>query len=144
MVNDVTKEVRNNRKAGENICEGTLGMISVFIVYYKTTTVVKRRVASMHNCFMRSKMVHSKAIANMALSISVCTGLLFTPYLISVIIMNVSKMSQAHNATEVSIFIWFTYLESLVNGVYSCIIFTLQIKPVKRLIEGAMVHVILN
>ena len=133
--------LQNVRNVGKlvQICAGILGMICIFILYYKTTKAVKRRIASMHNCFMRSKMVHSKAIANMALSISICTGLLFTPYFIGVIIMNVSKMSQAHNATEVSIFKWFTYLGSLANGVCSCIIFIVQSKPVKRLIKEVII-----
>ena len=128
------KEVRNVGKLVQ-ICAGILGMICIFILYYKTTKAVKHRIASMHNCFMRSTVVYSKAIANMALSISICTGLLFTPYLIGVIIINVSKMSQDQNATDLAIFIWFTYLCSLANGVCSCIIFIVQNKPVKRLIK---------
>ena len=122
------------------ICGGTIGVISVFILYYKTTKTVKIRVSSMHNCILESRMAHCKAIVNVALSISICTGLLFTPYIISVIIMKVNNSYQASNTSELEIFTWFTAVGLPANGICSCVIFILQNKPVKRLIKGIMVR----
>ena len=116
-----------------------MGMFAVFMLYHKTRKRVKIRVSSMNNPVMKSTIAQTKALANTAVSISICTAVLLTPYVIGVIIIDVSKVYQVHNATTVAIFKWFTYLGSLANGVCSCIIFIAQNKPVKRLIKSLII-----
>ena len=118
----------------------TVGMLAVFILYYKTTKTVKSRVSSMNDLFMKSTMVQAKTLSNAALSISICTAMLLTPYVISVIILDISKIPQVQNSTKLAIFRWFTYVSSLANGFCSCIIFIVQNKPVKRLIKEVMMN----
>ena len=122
------------------ISVAALGMISVFILYYKTTRTVKSRVSSLNNPFMKSTMIHSKTIANAAVSSSICTAVLLVPYIIGVIIVNIRNNYQVYQATELAIFKWFTYLGSHANGVCSCIIFIVQNEPVKRVIKSMIVY----
>ena len=121
---------------------GMLGVIAVIFFYCKTTQAVKNRVSSMHNSVMNITMVRIKTFANVALSISICTGVLLALYATGFIIlkMQVKGSYQAHKATELAIFRWFVYVVSLAYGVCSCVIFIAQNKPVKRLIKRMIVH----
>ena len=94
----------------------------------------------MNDLLMKSTMVQAKILSNAALSISICTAMLLTPYVVSVIILDISKVPQAQNSMKLAIFRWFTYVSSLANGFCSCIIFIVQNKPVKRLIKEVMMN----
>ena len=122
------------------LCNAVLGMMAIFVFYYKTIKAVKNRVSSVQNPFMKSTMVQIKALANAAVSISICTALFMTPYVIRVVIRGVNNIYISLDATDLAVFAWFTYLILLANGISSCIIVILQNKPVKRLINGWLVH----
>ena len=119
-----------------NIYTATVLMIFVFILYFKTTKAVKRRVSSMHSIFQKRAMAQNMTLVNAAFSISICMAILLTPHIISYIVAEVSKSNKAQKTTELAIFGWLSYMALLAHGVCSCIIFTLQNKPVKRLIKG--------
>ena len=115
-------------------------MITVFVLYYKTMKVIDRRVTSMDGIFMQRTIIQIKTLANVALSICICTLILLTPYLIGVIILEVRSRYHAQNTTELAIFKWFTYLALLGSGVCSCAIFALYNRPVKRFIIRMIMH----
>ena len=118
----------------------TLITISVIILYYKTVRTINCRVLSMHNPVMQSTMSHSKALMNVALSISICTVFFLTPYIIAGIILEVGRRNHATSSKEIAIFIWFSYIALHTNGVCSCFIFIVQNTPVKRLLKGMIMH----
>ena len=112
----------------------TVGVITVLVLYYKTTRLIRYRVSSMNSIFMQRTILQIKTLLNVALSICVCTLLLLTPYIIGVIILEVRSKHQAQNATELAIFKWYANLATLANGVCSCAIFVLYNRPVRRFI----------
>ena len=116
------------------------GMITVFVLYYKTTRAINLRVSSMDNIHMQRTVHHIKTIVNVALSISACTLLTLAPFIIVNIILEVSNSYRAENTTELAIFKWVTYLGTLGNGVCSCVIFVLYNRPVKRFIVRKIMH----
>ena len=111
-----------------------IGMTTVFVLYYKTMRSINRRVSSIDSIVMQSTIAQIKTIFNVALSISICTLALLTPYIIGIIILEVRSSDQEQNRTELTIFKWFTYLTTHVNGVCNCIIFVLYNRPVKQFI----------
>ena len=108
-----------------------VGVIGVIVLYYKTTRAINQRVSSMDNIFMQSTVIKVKAMVNVGLSISMCTLIFVTPYVIGFIIL---KMSGNHQPMELAIYIWYAYIGLLANGICSCVIFVLHNKPVKRVI----------
>ena len=111
------------------ICAAAVGVITILVLYYKTTRLIRYRVSSMASLFMQSTITQVKALVNVALSISICTLLFWTPYIICVIIQEVSSTDQA---LKLAIVRWYAYVASLANGVCSCVVFTLHNKPVRR------------
>ena len=101
---------------------------------------INRRVSSMDSALMQSTITQSKTLVNVALSISICTLVLLTPYIIGEIILEVRSSYQAQNRTELAIFKWFTYLAALGNGVCSCAILVLYNRPVKIFIIREIMH----
>ena len=114
------------------ICVAAVGVITILVLYYKTTRLIRQRVSSMGSSFMQRTIIQIKTLVNVALSICICTLLLLTPYIIGVVILEVRSRHQAQNATEVAIFRWYANLATLANGVCSCAIFTLYNRPVKQ------------
>ena len=117
-----------------------LGMITLFVLYYKTMRTINRRVSSMDSAVMQSTITQSKTLVNVALSISICILVLLTPYIIGEIILEVRSSYEAQNRTELSIFKWSTYLATHTSGVCNCIIFVLYNRPVKRFIIRKIIH----
>ena len=111
-----------------------LAIITVFVLYYKTTKAINRRVSSMNNFFMQRMIIQTKTLVNVALHISICTLLILTSYIIANIRLEVSSSHRAQNTTELAIFKWATYLGVLGTGVCSCVIFVLYNRPVRRFI----------
>ena len=115
------------------------GMITVFVLYYKTSRAINLRV-SIIDISTQYTAMHIKTIVTVALSISICTLLILAPFIIGNIILEVSGSHRAQNATELAIFKWATYLATLGNGVCSCVIFVLYNRPVKRFILRKIMH----
>ena len=122
------------------ISGATLIIVSVIVLYYKTVKIISGRVSSMHNPTMQSTMTRIKAATNSAWSISLCMVLTLTPYIICSSIVDVKISRDAGNSRQMTVFKWFTYLGSHTNGVCSCIIFIAQNRPVRRLLQGMIVH----
>ena len=117
-----------------------VGMIAVFVLYYKTMRAINRRVTSMDSICMQRTIIEIKTLANVALSICICTLILLTPYIIGVIILEVRSRYDAQNTKELAIFKWLTHLAALGNGACSCAIFALYNRPVKRFIIRMIMH----
>ena len=115
---------------------GTLIIISVIILYYKTLRKINCRVLTMHSPLVQNTIIHSKALMNVALSISICMVLFLTPYIIADVLLEVGRHNHATISKELAIFIWFSYVASLANGVCSCMIFIAQNTRIKRLLKG--------
>ena len=115
-------------------------IIAVIVLYYKTIKTINRRVLSMHTPIMQNTLTHSKRIMNAALRISICTVLILTPYVIANILSEASIRYEGNISKKLIIFMWFTYLGSLANGICSCVIFVLQSRPIKRWLIGIIVH----
>ena len=62
------------------------------------------------------------------------------PFVISVFILDISGSYWAQNQTELAVFTWFAYVGLLANRICSCVIFSLQNKPVKDLIKRILMH----
>ena len=113
----------------------TLTIIAVIVLYYKTIRKINCRILS-----IRNTVSHTKALMNVALSISICMVLFLAPYIIAGIILEVNKRSNTNISKQMAVLIWFFYIASLTNGVCSCIIFIVQNRQIKRLIKEIIYH----
>ena len=118
----------------------TISMIIVFVIYYKACKTMNSTVASIRIPNMHSSMHQNKTMLKAAASITICMGLLISPFVIANTVMEVSKSYRELNVTHVATFKWFTYIGVLANGVCSSLIFILQNRPVRRLLQSLILH----
>ena len=111
-------------------------IITTFVLYNRAIATAKRKVSSSHSAFTQIAHVQSRKIFKAAKLITASFSILLMPMMVSHVFLAINEDENILNAKNLTTFKWLSYIISLANGFCSCVIFILQNRPVRVVLNN--------